>query len=131
MKLEWLNLFMRIIPESLMIILASYAFSRKQFNAKFYVISSMIHAICTFLIKGLPINPVMQMVLSAVVAVLLIITINKIPPLNSIVSVLICFVLSLVFEVVNLVFLQSFLKVDAQKIFTGSDVYLKNVYGLP
>lgn len=131
MKLEWLDLFMRIIPESLIIILASYAFSRKQFNGKLYLLASIIHAVCTFLIKGLPIGKLMPMILSAVVAVIIIIMVNRIPPLNAIVSVLLCFVLSIVFEGVNMMFLQVFLKLDPQKVFEEADVLTRNIYGLP
>lgn len=130
-KLEWIDFFLRLIPESLIIILAGYAVSKKKFNFKLYLLSGVIHALFTFGVRLLPISKFMQMVLSAIVAVILLVIINKIIPLKAILSTLICFILSILFEGVSIIFFELVLKIDYGKIFNTSNPIMKNVYGLP
>jgi len=131
MKLEWIDFLIRFIPEGLLIILAGYAVSKKRIDVKRYLLSSIIHALFTFGFRQLPISKVMPMVLSAILAVILLVIINKIIPFKAILSTLICFVLSILFEGINMIFLGLILKIDVNKVFISSGSLMRNVYGLP
>lgn len=129
--LHWVDILFRLIPEGLIIILAGYAFSKKKFNFLRYILSSIIHALLTFGYRLLPVSTVMPMVLSAITAIILLISINKILPFKAIFSTLGCFVLSILFEALNMIILELVLKIDIRKVFINSGPIMRNVYGLP
>ena len=128
--LSWVDIFLRLIPEALIIILAGYAVSKKTMNAKLYLLSSVIQAATTFLYKSLPVSAALPMILSAVTAVLLLVFINKIKVVHAIISTTACLLLSLLIEGLNL-FVLEFLHVDTAAVFKDATPFLKNLYGLP
>lgn len=54
-KLHWIEIFLRLIPEMLLIIWGIYVIARKSINMKIYILSSIIMALVTFFVRMLPI----------------------------------------------------------------------------
>lgn len=130
-SLEWIDIFFRLIPEALLIILAGHAFSRKKLDSRRYILSSIIHALATYVYRLLPISTVMPMVLSAITAIVLLVLINKVMPFKAILSTIACFILSILSEAVNMMVLQLFKDVDVKKVFINSGPLMRNIYGIP
>lgn len=130
-SLSWIDLFLRHIPEGLLLILAGYAVSRKKFNVKLYLLSSIIISICNFIFKSLPISTVLPMVLSGVVTVIILSLINKIKTVKAILSTIFCYILLIISEGINMILLSKVFGLDSSKIFLTSDPIMKNIYGLP
>jgi hypothetical protein len=131
LKLSWIELFIRIIPEGLIIILAGYAFSKKTINIKLYLLSSIILALLTFGFRSLPISAGLPMVLSATCAVVLLVIINKIIIGKAILSTMICALLSIIAEGANVLLLGEVFNLDINKILVTSGPVVKTLYGLP
>ncbi len=128
--LSWIDIFLRLIPEGLLIILAGYAVSKKAIDAKLYLFSSVILALVTYVLKILPISAALPMILSAIAAVLLLVFINRIKVLHSVISTIICMLLSLLLEGLNLFLLEVF-KVDTYEVFKDATPFTRYLYGLP
>lgn len=126
-----IDFILRLIPEGFIIMLAGYAYANKQINPVRYIASSITQASLTYLFRLLPISNVMPMILSAVTAVVIHITVNKIVPFKAIISTLVCFVLTVVYETINMLVLNHAFGIDINKVFFESDSLTKNIYGLP
>lgn len=129
--LSWIDLFLRHIPEGLLLILAGYAVSRKKIDVNLYLLSSVIISICNFVFKSLPISTVLPMVLSGVVTVIILSLINKIKTVKAILSTIFCYVLLIISEGINMILLNKVFGLDSSKIFLTSNPLMKNIYGLP
>lgn len=129
--LSWIDIFLRFIPEGLIIILAGYAVSKKVVNVKLYLLSSALLGLITFTLKNLPISAVLPILLSATTAVLLLVFINKIKIIHAIISTTVCLVLSVLIEAINLFALEKLLCVDTYVIFKNATPILRILYGLP
>lgn len=130
-SLSWIDLLLRLIPEALLIILAGYAISKKTVNTKLWFLSSIILSLLNFMFRLLPISTVLPMVLSSISAVIILNFINKIKTVKAILSTIICYVILILSEGVNMIFLGKVLGLDAKKIFLTSNSFMKNLYGLP
>lgn len=128
---SWIDLILRHIPEALLLILAGYAVSKEKVNLKLYLFSSIIISLCNFIFKSLPISTVLPIVLSAVVTILILSLINKIKTSKAILSTIICYVILIVSEGINMVLLNKIFGLDASKTFLTSNPLMKNLYGLP
>ncbi len=129
--ISWFDIFLRLIPEGFIIILAGYAVSRTIINAKLYIISSVVLALITYVFKILPISAALPMILSAIVAIILLVYINKIKVIFAVISTIACMILTLLFEGVNIFVLGTLLGIDPDTIFQNTSTILRNVYGLP
>lgn len=129
--LSWLDIFLRLIPEGLIIILAGYALSKKNINTKRYLLSSIILAISIYAFKLLPISAALPMILSIITAIIVLIFVNKINTVHAIISSIICFMLLILTEAVNLFILEKLLNVDIKGIFQNGTPILKYLSGLP
>jgi 4-amino-4-deoxy-L-arabinose transferase-like glycosyltransferase len=130
-SLSWIDFFLRLIPEGLIIILAGYAISQKDINIKLYLISSFIIAFLSFIYSQLPVSTTLPMVLTAISTVIILSSINKIKTRKAILSTLICFVLLIITEGINMVLLNKIFNLDTNKIFLSSNTLMRNIYGLP
>jgi|GEM_PF-6078519 len=130
-KLTWLDFILRLIPEGFLIMMAGYAVAKRKIAWKPYVVSSFLFAVITLLLKVLPISAVLPMLLSATTAVILLILINKIKAMHAILSTLVCFILSLLLEGLNVVVLGKVMGLDTELIFERSGALVKNLYSLP
>lgn len=130
-SLFWEDIILRLIPEALIIILAGYAIAKKTMNIKLYLISSIILALINFLFRALPISTIIPMVLSGIAAVMLLRFVNKIKVIHGILSTLLCYILLIVSEGLNIFLLGKLFGLDTNKIFLTSSPLEKNLYGLP
>lgn len=131
MQLTLFELFVRIIPESFLIILAGYALARKRIVWQWYLLAAVLHALITFGIKHINIADQYHMILSAIAAVILLVAINKIKAVHAILSTLLCFVLSVLAEFANMAILTFIFHLDVNQIFEQSDAISRTLYGLP
>lgn len=129
--ITWIDIFLRLIPEGLIIILAGYAVSKKALNMKLYLLSTGILASITFVLKLLPITPALPMILAAIAAVMILTFINKIKIVHAIISTTACLLLTVLTEGINIFALEKLLHIDTHQIFHYSDSLTRNLYGLP
>lgn len=129
--ISWIDIFLRLIPEGLIIILAGYAVSKKAINAKLYLVSAAILAFITFVFKVLPITPALPMILSAIAAVIILTFINKIKVVHAIISTTACLLLTVLTEGINIFALEKLFHIDTYQIFQHSTPLIRNLYGLP
>ena len=129
--LTWIDILLRLIPEGLIIILAGYAISKKSVNIKPYLLSSIIFALITFLVKILPVSTALPMILSAITAVLLLVFINKIKVIHAVISTIICLLLSVLFEGLNIFMLEKIFSIGTNEIYNNANPVFKQLVMLP
>lgn len=129
--LTWIDFFLRLIPEGLIIILAGYAVSKKDMNIKLYLLASILLALLTFVLKMLPISTVLPMILSTISTVILLVLINKIKVIYAIISTFICFILLIITEGLNILILENVFNIETEIVFQNSSSFSRNIYGLP
>ena len=129
--LSWLDFLLRHLPEGFIIILAGYAIAKKDINAKLYILSGVLLGVLNFAIKFLPISSIFHMVLSIIAAVAILISINRIKTLYAILSTIICFMITIITEAINMLILSKIFNLDTARIFQESTPLVKNLYGLP
>lgn len=118
LKVTFLELFLRFIPESFIIIIAGYILSTKIFNPKLVCISTAILSVIVYLIRLLPIQFGVHTLLEAAAAVFLLITVNKIYVKGAVFSVFTFIIIEGIFEIANMIFIQNLLKIDINSIIT-------------
>lgn len=129
MEVSLLELLARGIPESALFILASYIFSKKEFNLKRFIISTVLLSLITYFIRKLPIQYGVNNILSMLLFIAISIKINKINMIHSIKIAIVTFILQFLCEGINFLVLQYLLDIDLQYAFSTSE--LKIIYGLP
>jgi hypothetical protein len=129
LKLTWIELFIRIIPEGFLFIFAAYAFTKTAVDSKKYLISSVLHGITVYSIRLLPIQYGVHTILNIFITIILLVIINKIDVVKSIRAVIITYVLGFVTEGINVFIIQFILKKDLNAIFNNA--VLKTLYGTP
>lgn len=129
LKLTLFEFIFRAIPEGFVYILASYALSKNKVNAIRYISSSIIFAISMYLIRVLPINYGVHIILNIIVLTLILISINKIDIIPAIKSSIVSFILLFVIEFGNMLFLNLIMKGHLEEIM--SDRIMKIIYGFP
>lgn len=129
--LSWIDIFLRLIPEGLIIILAGYALSENKINTKLYLLSSVSLALVTFVFKIMPITPALPMLLTAIATVLILVFINKIKVVHAVISTVVCYIVAIIIEGVNILALEKLLHIDPNEIFHDATPFIRNLYGLP
>lgn len=115
LKITIVELLFRAIPESLLFIWTSYMIAHVNVEKKRYFIASVLSAISTYFIRMLPINFGVNIVISTGVLIIITASINKIPIMKAISSIMISSILLSICESLN-VFVLNWLKVDMQII---------------
>ena len=128
--LTWIDILVRLIPEGLIIMLAGYAISKKAVTIKPYLLSSVLFALITFLVKMLPVSAVLPTILSATTAVLLLALINKIKVIHAVISTIVCLMLSVLFEGLNMFILEKLFSIGTNEIYYTTPVF-KELVMLP
>ncbi len=128
--LSWIDIFLRLIPEGLIIMLAGYAISKKAVTIKPYLLSSILFALITFLVKMLPVSVALPMILSATAAVFLLVFINKIKVIYAVISTIVCLMLSALFEGLNIFLLGKLFSISTNEIYNSTPVF-KQLVMLP
>ena len=119
----------RGFAEEFLFVLAVHAFSKTGINLKKYLLSGTIFWILAFLIRLLPIQYGIHTILSLISLIVLVSWINKIDIVKAIRAGLITFILTFVFEGINIFIIQFILKVDINIMMNNP--ILKTLYGLP
>lgn len=128
---SFIDVFLRLIPEGLIIILAGYALAKKSIDTKRYLLSSLIVALSIFIFKLLPISAALPMILSIFIAIIALIFINKIKTAHAIISSVVCFIVMMLTEAINLLVLQTVFHVNTDEVFLNAVPLEKYLYGLP
>ena len=128
--LTWIDILIRLIPEGLIIMLAGYAISKKTVTIKPYLLSSILFALITFLVKMLPVSATLPIILSATAAVFLLVFINKIKVIHAVISTIVCLMLSALFEGLNIFALGKIFRIGTNEIFNATPVF-KGLVMLP
>lgn len=129
LKLTLLEVFLRALPESFLVVFAVYAFSKTVINVKRYIISSLIYVILIYIIRLLPIQYGVHTILNIIVIILLTVNINKISIIKSIQTSLMTIILEFICEGINVFTIQYIFKVDIAHLLSVPS--LKIIYGIP
>lgn len=128
LKLQPIEFLLRTIPEGFLFILAIYVFSELNIDRKKYIISSLVFSSSVYIIRLLPINYGVHMILSVLVLLFISIAYNKVEAIQSVKSIIILYMIQLISEAVN-VLLLNLMKLDLDKLF--KDPIKKSILGLP
>ncbi|MBS5885900.1 MAG: hypothetical protein E6300_15080 [Clostridium sp.] len=128
LKLQPIEFFLRTIPEGFLFIFAIYVFSQINITRKKYIISSLVFSSSVYIIRLLPINYGVHMILSVLVLLFISIVYNKVEAIQSVKSIIILYMIQLISEAVN-VLLLNLMKLDLDKLFKNP--IKKSILGLP
>lgn len=129
MKLTILEVFLRALPEAILLIFGVYAFSKTVINVKRYIISIIIYVIAVYTIRLLPIQYGVHTILNIIAIIVLTININKISIIKAIQASIMAMILEFICEGVNMFIIQHIFKVNVINILTNTS--LKILYGIP
>lgn len=129
LKLSLFEFIIRGIPEQFLFVLAIHAFSKTAINLNKYLISGVLTAVMTYLIRLLPIQYGIHSLLGIVMLIIVVSSINKIDIIKAIRGGVITFILCFTFEGINIAFIQFVLKKDINSIMSNN--ILKTLTGLP
>ncbi|SFB08861.1 hypothetical protein SAMN04488528_101169 [Clostridium frigidicarnis] len=125
----WLDITLRILPESLLLIWCMYIFSNKRLNLYKWLISSVLicflFTISRFMIGSYIVHVIFNIVFSTIVCI----RINKINIHKAISLNIVYFLLTLIAENINFIILCSFFNLNYDEISYSRS--LKTIYGLP
>jgi len=129
LRLTAFEFIVRVIPESFVLMLAMYAVSNTKFNAKKYIISSLLLATGEYSVRMLPISYGVHTILNIIIMIILICSINKIDIILAIKASLITTIALYIFEGLNVLILGLIFANRLEAIFLNST--LKTICGLP
>lgn len=128
LRLQPIEFFLRVLPESFLFILAVYIFSQTKIDKKKYFISGLIFSIVVFIIRSLPINYGVHMILSVLFLLFMSAKYNKIDVISSIRSIILTYLIQLISEALNILFL-NMTNVNLEVAFLNP--ITKNLLGIP
>lgn len=129
LKLTAIEIVARLIPEVLLFIFATYAFSSTKINIKRYILSSTALGICVFLIRMLPINYGVHTILNLMVLTIITISINKIDVIRGIRSSIVTSIILFICEGLNMAILHVRFGDSVEQVI--SNPTFKIIYGIP
>ncbi|AWK52350.1 hypothetical protein DIC82_15690 [Clostridium beijerinckii] len=119
----------RIIPEAFVLIFAMVVLSNTKFNAKRYIISSLLFGTYVYSVRMLPINYGVHTILDIVIMMIIMSSINKTDIILAIKASLITTILLFICEGLNMLLLSLIFKDRLESIML--DPMLKTLYGFP
>lgn len=128
-KMSFLELIIRLIPEEAIIIWACYILSKTKLHLNRYLLSSISLALITYIVRSLPINLGINTVILLGVLIVMNIYINKISIIKSISVSVITVILESLCEVINILMIQYLFKANLNKVFNNP--ISKTIYGIP
>lgn len=128
LKLQPIEFLLRGIPESFLFILAIYVFSKTKLDKNKYIISSLLYATSTYIIRLLPIDYGVHMILSVLFLLFILIIYNKFEVIVSIRSIIIMYLIQFVSEAINVAML-NMIGLDLDTLFKNP--VNKSVIGIP
>lgn len=130
MFIPWLvELIVRMIPEALLFIGASYVLTKTKINKRNFALSSLVLLISVYVAKILPVDFGITSLLLLVFLIFLNMKVNKIKPIPSIKVSVIIFITMFVSEFISIVFMQVVLKLNMNEIFKNPAT--RSISGIP
>lgn len=129
LKISAFELIVRSIPEVLVLVFASYAFSKTKVDWNKYLLSSIILIMCVVTIRLLPINYGVHTILNIIALTCIVTYFNKIDTIQAIKSSIVTTILLFILEGVNVVVLR--LLVSEKLDIIVANTILKTIYTLP
>jgi len=129
LPLTAVELFLGAIPEGVLFILGNYVFSGTSIDRRRLLISGLLMGIGTYLVRLLPIYLGVHMIIALFILIFLSVFVNKIKILWATSATLVSFVLRLICEWINLLFIVKVFNVSTD-VLNGKPM-LKVVYGTP
>lgn len=129
LKLSAIEIVLRLIPESLILILAAYAFSGKSINKINFFVSTILISIATYLVRMLPIHFGVHTIILLIIYVSITVNVNKINIIKAISAGLTSATILFICEWINVFVIINLFKIDTQNAF--KDSLLKVIYGIP
>lgn len=128
LRLHPIEFLLRVLPESFLFVLAVYIFSKTKIDKKKYFTTGLIFSVVVFIIRMLPINYGVHMILSVLFLLFIIVKYNNIDVVNSIRSIILTYLIQLISEAVNVLFL-NMSNIDLDTAFLNP--ITKNLLGIP
>ena len=123
LKLTLVELFVRLLPECIALIFAGYAISGKKVKINRIIVSGIILTIAVYVIRMLPIHFGVHTILSVMVIMFLLITMNEIELIKSGSSAMLSVILLFILDSVVLISVTKLFNVSANDILNNH--YLK------
>jgi hypothetical protein len=127
LKLQWIEIFLRCIPEMLLMIFGIHVVARKSINMKIYILSSIIIGVVTFLVRILPIYFGVHTFIT-VILIICAMSIIGIPIIHAIYSTLFMVLILSLSEVLNMAILNLF---NINTSIQFSNPIIKSMFGIP
>lgn len=129
LKVSFLELILRGIPESLIFFMAAHAITKNIIKVKRYLIASLLYSVMVYLFRLLPINNGADFILNLIILMALTVIINKFDVIQSIKAGIIIMLIGFISEGINIFVVQFILKKDLNYIL--SDPIRKLMYFTP
>lgn len=129
LKVSFLELILRGIPEGLLFFLGIYALTKKAVKLDRYLLSSLLFSTGVYVIRFLPINHQADSILNLIMLIVLAAGINKFEIIETIKASIITMLIGFVCEGVNVFIIQFVMKKDLNMIL--NDPVLKVLYSSP
>ncbi|GAA0182397.1 hypothetical protein SH2C18_47840 [Clostridium sediminicola] len=129
LKLTVLEFLLRTIPESFISVLISYLISNTKIQKKTYIISSLLFAVATYLIRLLPIDMGVHSLIIFSAYIPICVIISKIPINKAIFSIMSAALVLILCELVNVFIIVNIFKINVQTALVNP--VLKTVYLMP
>lgn len=127
LKLTWIEFFLRIIPETFMIIFGICVISKKIIKLQPYIFSSILLAILIFFVRWLPIYFGVHMIINIILTISIVV-ISGIRLIKAICSTLLITFMFSLSEFLNMIMLR-LLKIDTNTQMLTP--FIKSIVGLP
>ena len=119
LKISFLELIIRAIPETAIFMWACYILSKTKFQLNRYLLSTILLAVISYIVRSSPISLGINTVLLLAVMIVININVNKISIIKSI-SVSVCvIILESICEVMNVLMIKYLFKTDLTKVFSN------------
>ncbi|PRR84312.1 hypothetical protein [Clostridium vincentii] len=125
LKLTWIEFFLRLIPETFILIGGIHIISRKSFDMPKYIFSSIVMAILSFFIRWLPIYFGVHMMINVILTICAMVIIN-IGIMRAIYSTLLITFLLALSEFLNMIVL-NLLNINIESL----SPFIKCLFGVP
>lgn len=129
LRLTAFEFIVRAIPEAFVYIFAAYLFSSTKLDVKRYIISSLLLAVSTFVVRMLPINYGVHTILFIIMQTVILSGVNKIDVIKAVKSTIISIICLFTLETLNVLTLSFIFKDKLNEIMLNPN--LKVLYGLP
>lgn len=128
LELRPIEFLLRALPESFLVILAIYIFSKSNINKKKYFVTSIIFSLIIFVTRKLPISYGVHMILSVLILQVIIVAYNKIDAIKGIKSIIFIYLIQLISELLNVAIL-NLMNINLEVLLL--DPLYKTILGLP